>query len=794
MIHRFVLTSIPFLLLHLHVEGRSDDDVNTLVQVTGAYDALVTDEDEAQVLLASSSEVEDVQTMMEFSEDDVPAAGEDPQSCHEAEVKNKVELLLQQASPQQIHLLLNYGRKLAASGNSSNVTTAMMLEVERDWKQWTEVEGKTEGEALELLEMKWGWVSAIVNVVTAPFVAVVNVVRNVAKEAADLAVNVATDIMDATASAVRDVHNLIVEGFHTIGKFLKETFEAAWKMMENMFDCLMDVLDDFLGDCARSLASQISDCTRGQGCEFSIGMPTCSHLSTKPILTKSFIQQASHVIKPDEGEPHALTFHSKDPETAAAEEANDNIFSEHLFQDNVSSFMDHLEQAMLHDEKELGLRGDPELVDFELPDGVEDGDPGHEEEDPDVLPKDHTTTLIQDATEENAHLVINYSRNAAASQAISYDGSASASLGTLVTCNTDTGVTNVKVKVDVHAGLSLTGSNSRSARTHVIPKKRLTIPKRVFKKVIMAGKVPVIVEVYIGLIHRAYRYMAGSLSYELALHQHVELNMDVNFNFKDLSRFPDARWTATYWRPSPTRDFTGAGQISMWYKIAPEVTVKVNGLPWKLDWGPKWIAAVDVRQRGTSCTKVEFSLETTLHGEYDVSSPSVPLGSVAGDACDDFTDMVASNPAAKGAACVTKAAFNFDPIDAARGACASMRDAVPDIKGKRLWHWNMGSDRLAYHNLGGQDVCKASATCKRIRMVNKAWGAENSWSVGTCSGRGYRSHRTADEGDCCLKGSKTLNCYDSYGDGWHGGYLEIAGARYCDGFSRWRHKTVTVVF
>ena len=45
---------------------------------------------------------------------------------------------------------------------------------------------------------------------------------------------------------------------------------------------------------------------------------------------------------------------------------------------------------------------------------------------------------------------------------------------------------------------------------------------------------------------------------------------------------------------------------------------------------------------------------------------------------------------------------------------------------------------------------------------------------------------------CLLKGEHTLTCKDSYGDGWHGGYLEIGGKKYCKDFTAGREKTAKV--
>jgi hypothetical protein len=74
---------------------------------------------------------------------------------------------------------------------------------------------------------------------------------------------------------------------------------------------------------------------------------------------------------------------------------------------------------------------------------------------------------------------------------------------------------------------------------------------------------------------------------------------------------------------------------------------------------------------------------------------------------------------------------------------------------------------------------------------------EMSWTLThsggeTCSGSGYSSSDV--ETSCCLPldGSSTLVCSDSYGDGWNGGFLMIAGAQYCSTFSAGFSETHTV--
>ena len=46
---------------------------------------------------------------------------------------------------------------------------------------------------------------------------------------------------------------------------------------------------------------------------------------------------------------------------------------------------------------------------------------------------------------------------------------------------------------------------------------------------------------------------------------------------------------------------------------------------------------------------------------------------------------------------------------------------------------------------------------------------------------------------CCLTGGDyQIICKDSYGDGWHGGYLEINGQRYCEDFTIGKEQKVTI--
>ena len=74
-------------------------------------------------------------------------------------------------------------------------------------------------------------------------------------------------------------------------------------------------------------------------------------------------------------------------------------------------------------------------------------------------------------------------------------------------------------------------------------------------------------------------------------------------------------------------------------------------------------------------------------------------------------------------------------------------------------------------------------TCVDVILTTKEYGNENSWSLGPCKGHGGYTDYTTYRQECCLVPSNySLECIDRYGDGWHGGYVEVQGTRYCENF------------
>jgi len=85
--------------------------------------------------------------------------------------------------------------------------------------------------------------------------------------------------------------------------------------------------------------------------------------------------------------------------------------------------------------------------------------------------------------------------------------------------------------------------------------------------------------------------------------------------------------------------------------------------------------------------------------------------------------------------------------------------------------------------------CGDGKTCAVLEIFTNRYGSENDWSFDESSCGGHGTGRMLDNSMyrafCCLPTRRTkLNCLDSYGDGWHGGYIHVLGEReHCRDFS-----------
>ena len=90
------------------------------------------------------------------------------------------------------------------------------------------------------------------------------------------------------------------------------------------------------------------------------------------------------------------------------------------------------------------------------------------------------------------------------------------------------------------------------------------------------------------------------------------------------------------------------------------------------------------------------------------------------------------------------------------------------------------------------DIVTESQYCFDVKTQTVGYGHENSWNIGCadqycqmCANDVTFSSRGQHHQKCCLPADQneySINCFDSSEDGWHGGYLEINGIKYCEDF------------
>ena len=92
------------------------------------------------------------------------------------------------------------------------------------------------------------------------------------------------------------------------------------------------------------------------------------------------------------------------------------------------------------------------------------------------------------------------------------------------------------------------------------------------------------------------------------------------------------------------------------------------------------------------------------------------------------------------------------------------------------------SKTLSFFQIGSEN-------CFQIKIQTKVYAWENTWSLGTCgSNREYISNVDYTETCCLDPGQYHLSCNDNGKDGWHGGFIEIQGTRYCQDFANGKQQ------
>ena len=88
-----------------------------------------------------------------------------------------------------------------------------------------------------------------------------------------------------------------------------------------------------------------------------------------------------------------------------------------------------------------------------------------------------------------------------------------------------------------------------------------------------------------------------------------------------------------------------------------------------------------------------------------------------------------------------------------------------------------------------------SATkCFEVKLTTANYGDEISWTLGSCESDGSYGNDGEYTQQCCLMpGRYNLACKDSYGDGWHSGYIEVDGIKYCESFTSGNEETSEII-
>ena len=80
-----------------------------------------------------------------------------------------------------------------------------------------------------------------------------------------------------------------------------------------------------------------------------------------------------------------------------------------------------------------------------------------------------------------------------------------------------------------------------------------------------------------------------------------------------------------------------------------------------------------------------------------------------------------------------------------------------------------------------------------MMITTKGGGDENTWVLGPCQGTDVYGNDSQYTENCCLPpGSYNLECKDSLGDGWQGGYIELNGTRYCETFNSGKEEITEI--
>lgn len=522
--------------------------------------------------------------------------------------------------------------------------------------------------------------------------------------------------------------------------------EVAVKKLEAFLECMG------LGaaGCAEHAISTVSDCLDGD-CDVTVGWPGCNGEGMTPIGEVAFSKTVGTLLQTNDTKSHKV-----DVATRKVTEAN------------VSGTNEHSGEVF-----ELPVMATLELA--------------HAESDPSL-------ELIESNT--SASQAWQCSRGRGVEAGLS--GEIVISGGVSVTLNPRSGsvTASVKTQLDSTATLSIT-ANGHSSCSRA---RDLATPKRLFSRVFMVGPIPV--DVALEVAPREWIDVSTEGTFSATLEAKKTTTLEVQFSF-NLNNPDESLRVTPKWTDSPlsiTPAITGQVDLSYTHRVGPRFTLKVNAVP--LSWDAAVKVQADAALYATAdtsgaCMSGNFVASAGLDILPGVQFPGFSPGDAAYSACMAAVEAAKLNPKVKAADCLVEGLTGHSLSDACDAMKAEADNAlgtaqVPAVKLGLDWL----TEPIASINFGAgfcegstpqQTLMLTSSVCLEVKHKTAAWASENSWTLEHCRGNVGQyttNNHLYTEPNCCLKsGSYALKCTDSYGDGWHGGYMMIAGKKYCSSFT-----------
>jgi hypothetical protein len=282
---------------------------------------------------------------------------------------------------------------------------------------------------------------------------------------------------------------------------------------------------------------------------------------------------------------------------------------------------------------------------------------------------------------------------------------------------------NTIVKAEIKSELHFEGSidvHASGSRTKEIPQTDITPPKRLLRKIIMVGKIPVEVVLSVKLVYSGSVEASGSVEVGVKVTQEVHLSNYIEYNFEKLTEMPYYSFTAQTWDPTVEPYFSASGSVVATLNIGPLFTLSVNRAPF--DWGvmPQIVATASAQLDSNlrcAAASATFEVTTNLAGSMGVGLPHIDPAAKAYEACMAMKAAVMLNPAAQ--AGLAKAVLKFDVNSAMEDSCNAMRSAIPSFPSMR-WDWTVGTTELFSQDYAGQACIPQAQSAATNRIQQEA--------------------------------------------------------------------------